>query len=140
MIQLRPNTPDDGDELVEIWRRSVDASHHFLTPEDRSAIDPLAEEYIRTAQLIVAVRDGKMVAFMGVTGQAIDSLFVDPAAQGVGVGRLLTNTVGRPVTVEVNEQNGAGVAFYRHLGFEVIGRSESDGEGRPYPLLHMRRD
>jgi len=26
------------------------------------------------------------------------------------------------------------------LGFEVISRSETDEDGRPYPLLHMRRD
>ncbi len=28
--------------------------------------------------------------------------------------------------------------FYFKQGFEVIGRSEHDGMGQPYPLLHMR--
>jgi putative acetyltransferase len=24
------------------------------------------------------------------------------------------------------------------MGFEIVGRSERDGMGKPYPLLHMR--
>lgn len=40
--------------------------------------------------------------------------------------------------VDVNEQNPQGVAFYRHMGFEQVGRSELDGQGNPFPLLHMR--
>lgn len=117
----------------------MDASHEFLSSEDRLAIDPLVADYVGTAPLLVATCDGRPVGFMGATGRNIDSLFIDPSAQGLGIGRLLTDTVGRPSTVEVNEQNGPGVAFYRHLGFEVVGRSDTDGEGRPYPLLHMRR-
>jgi putative acetyltransferase len=40
--------------------------------------------------------------------------------------------------VDVNEQNEQAVGFYRHLGFEVEGRSSVDGLGLPFPLLHMR--
>jgi putative acetyltransferase len=39
----------------------------------------------------------------------------------------------------VNEQNPAAVGFYEALGFTVRGRSPVDGEGRPFPLLHMHR-
>ncbi|MGG2473877.1 acetyltransferase, partial [Rhizobium sp. BR5] len=28
--------------------------------------------------------------------------------------------------------------FYRRLGFEPTGRSDLDGQGRPYPLVHLR--
>jgi len=42
------------------------------------------------------------------------------------------------LTVDVNEQNTAAVAFYKACGFVVEGRSELDDTGRPYPLLHMR--
>jgi len=40
--------------------------------------------------------------------------------------------------LDVNEQNPQALGFYLHEGFEVIGRSETDGLGQPYPLLHMK--
>lgn len=40
--------------------------------------------------------------------------------------------------VDVNEQNPQGVAFYQHMGFVQVGRSERDGQGNAFPLLHMR--
>ena len=46
---------------------------------------------------------------------------------------------GGELTVEVNEQNPAACGFYEALGFVVIGRSPVDDDGRPFPLLHMRR-
>ncbi|QDU40899.1 putative N-acetyltransferase YjaB [Maioricimonas rarisocia] len=30
------------------------------------------------------------------------------------------------------------VGFYRHLGADVIGRSDRDSMGKPFPLLHLR--
>jgi putative acetyltransferase len=38
----------------------------------------------------------------------------------------------------VNEQNPQSVGFYLHTGFKVVGCSELDGMGKPYPLLHLR--
>lgn len=39
MHTIRLSTSRDIDAAVEIWRRAVDATHAFLTPEDRAAID-----------------------------------------------------------------------------------------------------
>lgn len=39
--------------------------------------------------------------------------------------------------VDVNEQNEQALGFYQHIGFSVTGRSPVDGQGKPYPLLHM---
>jgi putative acetyltransferase len=41
--------------------------------------------------------------------------------------------------VDVNEQNPEARGFYERLGFTVVARSELDGTGRPFPLLHLRR-
>jgi Acetyltransferases len=41
--------------------------------------------------------------------------------------------------VDVNEQNEQAIGFYKYLGFEIIGRSELDGVGKNYPILHMER-
>ena len=39
--------------------------------------------------------------------------------------------------VDVNEQNEQALGFYKHIGYSVTGRSPLDGQGKPYPLLHM---
>ena len=40
--------------------------------------------------------------------------------------------------VDVNEQNNQAVGFYKHIGFNTYKRSDLDGEGKEYPILHMR--
>jgi putative acetyltransferase len=47
---------------------------------------------------------------------------------------------GGALTVDVNEQNAAARGFYEALGFDVVARSLLDETGRPYPILHMRRE
>jgi putative acetyltransferase len=43
------------------------------------------------------------------------------------------------MTTDVNEQNAQAVGFYEHMGFTRTGRSPLDGQGRPYPLIHLAR-
>ena len=42
MITIRPSRTDEGERVVEIWRGAVDATHGFLTPADRLALDERA--------------------------------------------------------------------------------------------------
>lgn len=70
----------------------------------------------------------------------VDALFVDPVFHHRGIGRALLDFTRRDypcIFLDVNEQNSAAAHFYARYGFTVIGRSELDGEGRPYPLLHL---
>ena len=142
---VRQSRPDDVHDLLEVWRRAVDATHDFLSAEDRVAIDAIvAKDYLPAASLLLAV-DGKdkPVAFLGGCEGEIESLFVDPSVHGRGAGRLLVEAFASrgsgPLTVDVNEQNAGARRFYERLGFRVTGRSPTDGEGRAYPLLHLAR-
>jgi len=68
-------------------------------------------------------------------------LFIDPQHRGQGLGRQLLRYAVECMNadeLEVNEQNPQALAFYLKQGFEVIGRTEHDGLGQPYPLLRMR--
>lgn len=62
---------------------------------------------------------------------------VDPAYHGQRVGRRLVEH-GLALTTDVNEQNPQALGFYQRLGFQPSGRSERDGQGRAYPLIHLR--
>lgn len=127
--------------LVEIWRSAVDATHDFLTDGDRDAIESaLPAEYFPQVQLTVADLDGVPVGFAGTDGGSLEMLFVDAAARGQGIGRLLLDDAldcHGIRWVDVNEQNVQAVAFYRRRGFTVTGRDDLDDAGRPYPVLHM---
>ena len=130
-------------QLIEIWEASVRATHDFLAERDLIELKPLIlNEYFKAVSLSVAKReDGQILGFCGVSDGNIEMLFVAPQARGQGVGALLAqhaiSTEGG-TKVDVNEQNAQALGFYKHLGFRVIGRSPVDGQGKPYPLLHMQ--
>ncbi|HET6525581.1 acetyltransferase [Sphingopyxis sp.] len=142
MIRIRLSTPADGDRAVEIWRAAVDATHHFLTPEDRIAIEEEVKGFLPLAPLWLAVDAGdRPLAFMLLDGSSMEALFVDPVHRGQGVGKALVEhaiALHGAITTEVNEQNDQAVGFYKRIGFVPTGRSEHDGQGRPYPLIHLR--
>lgn len=142
MICIRPSTPADGERAVDIWRAAVDATHDFLTPGDRAAIETEVRGFLPAAPLWLAVdADDRAVGFMLLDGNSMEALFIDPAHRGQGIGRALVTHALESVsilTTEVNEQNEQAVGFYARLGFEPTGRSEQDGQGRPYPLIHLR--
>lgn len=138
---IRPGVPGDADRNLEIWRAAVSATHDFLSPEDFASIEAVVAAWLPAADLwIHAAPDDSPLGFMAVSGSHVDALFVDPACHGRGFGRALILHARRlrgALTVDVNEQNPGAVGFYRRLGFEQTGRSPTDGQGRPYPLLHM---
>lgn len=132
----------DHFELLKIWEASVRATHEFLDEEDLFELKPLIlNQYFDAVDLNVAKNsDGEILGFCGVSDGNIEMLFISPEARGKGVGALLAshaiNTQGAN-KVDVNEQNGQALGFYKHMGFSVVGRSPLDGQGKPYPLLHM---
>jgi putative acetyltransferase len=92
---------------------------------------------------MACVRDGNgMVAgFIGIAEGKVEMLFIHPEYREQGIGRTLLRYAIHErgaTTVDVNEQNDQALGFYLRMGFVVVGRSELDSNGKPYPLLHMR--
>lgn len=144
MITIRPSRPDDGPRVVEIWQRAVAATHHFLSPEDRTALDEMVSGFLPQAPLWLAVNsDDVPLAFMLIDNGHMEALFVDPASRGTGIGAALVRhglAIHPKMTTDVNEQNGQAVGFYERMGFRRTGRSPLDGQGMPYPLIHLQHD
>ena len=141
VISIRRSRHDEGEKLIAIWCRSVDATHDFLSKEYRAELEDLVSAFLPEAPLWVAVTEkDEPVAFMLLTGEHMDALFVDPTVRGCGVGKLLIEhalTLAPKLTTNVNEQNEQAVGFYKKMGFKVTGRSETDDLGKPYPLLNL---
>ncbi|WP_159623585.1 acetyltransferase [Ruania rhizosphaerae] len=128
-------------ELVEIWRSAVEATHDFLDRTDFLRIESnLASAYFPAVSLIVAEKEGAPVGFAGTSEQNLEMLFVSNSVRGGGIGTALLREAianNAVTTVDVNEQNSRAVGFYLSQGFARVGRSELDGDGRPYPILHL---
>lgn len=141
-LALRRAEERDTVRLVEVWRAAVEATHHFLTPSDVDGYsERLAAEFFPTVELVVAELGGRVVGFSGTTDGRLEMLFVDPTTHGRGVGTALLYRAVQAqgtIDVDVNELNPDAVAFYERRGFEQIGRSPLDSDGRPFPLLHLR--
>ncbi len=146
-IIIRDAQPADRPALFDVWAEAVDATHAFLTENDRLHIAELVrDQYLPSATLLVGEVEGEPAGFLGArldgAWLVIDSLFVRPRHFRKGVGRALLEHVakpGQPVRLDVNEGNPDALVFYQRLGFVQTGRSETDDGGRPYPLLHLER-
>lgn len=130
--------------IVDVWETSVRATHHFLSESDIRFFKPHVGDELKRMTDLACVRDerGLLVGFVGWVDGKIEALFVHPSWYKAGIGRRLVDhamTSGGATRVDVNEQNEQAVGFYLHLGFEVEGRSELDGMGKPFPLLHLRK-
>ena len=135
--------PQDYDEILEVWEASVRHTHHFLTEEHIQFYKPLVRNHYLPAVELYIIRDAgrKIVAFMGLSDELIEMLFVYPGEQGKGYGKRLLEYATRKKQldkVDVNEQNEKALSFYLHMGFQIIGRDETDGMGKPYPILHLQ--
>lgn len=130
------------DELIAVWDKSVRSSHHFLSEEDlmyyRSRI---MDTYFHAVELYV-IRRPHIVAFMGLSDEMVEMLFVLPTEKGKGYGSSLLNfalTKKHIRKIDVNEQNSEAYQFYLRQGYKVVSRDGMDADGKPYPIIHLQK-
>ncbi|MGE9985978.1 GNAT family N-acetyltransferase [Desulfovibrio sp. SGI.169] len=139
---VRRASAEDFPALVELWRRSVEATHDFLLPGDLERIGAEVASVCLpgVAEVWLSEASGRPAGFLGCNGPHVEMLFVEPEFFGRGVGGALLRHARRrhgALRLEVNEQNAGALAFYQRQGFEITGRSALDNAGRPYPLLRL---
>ena len=142
MITIRQSQADETGRLYQIWHDAVRASHGFISDLDMAEIENMVRtDYLPKNDFWLAVDENdRIVGFMRLEGTHVDSLFVDPQAQGKGAGRALlahAYSLSNELSVEVNEQNLEARRFYERMGFVQVGWTATDAGGRPYPLLMM---
>ena len=145
ITETTERTPVLIEQLLEVWERSVRATHLFLSEDEiRSIKDYVPKALQGIAHLVVAEdMSGNPVAFMGIEAGSLEMLFVAPEERGKGLGKRLIRYGIENYGLErlaVNEQNPQAKGFYEHMGFTVYKRTELDEQGNPYPLLYMKRD
>ena len=144
-MRIEKACKEDYPELLLVWERSVRATHDFLAEQDILSLRPLILEHYFDAVELFCVRgpEGKILGFSGVAEGNLEMLFIDPDNRGQGIGTALcrhaVDSLG-VTRVDVNEQNPQALGFYEHFGFKIIDRSPLDGQGNPFPLLHLTLD
>ena len=143
IVQVQERHPRLIRALLDIWERSVRATHLFLSDGEIESI----KEYVPRALMsvenltIAENEDGRPVAFMGTENGTLEMLFIAPEERGKGLGKRLFRYGIDHLGVKklaVNEQNPQAKGFYEHMGFRACKRTERDEQGGPYPLVYMR--
>ena len=130
------------DELIEVWGKSVRSSHHFLSEEDLMHYHSrIMDTYFHAVELYV-IRQPNIVAFMGLSDDMVEMLFVLPSEKGKGYGSTLLKYAlaeKRIRKIDANEQNSEAYQFYLRKGFKVVGKDYTDADGKPYPIIHLQK-
>lgn len=144
IVEVNERTPLLIQQLLEVWEKSVRATHLFLGDSEIKSIKEYVPQALEgVAHLVIAEDDrGYPIAFMGVEEIALEMLFIVPEEIGKGLGKCLlqhgiANYAIKKLTV--NEGNPKAKEFYEHMGFAVYKRTDHDEQGNRYPLLYMRR-
>lgn len=141
LYQIRLAEAEDYPKIMEIWESAVTATHDFLTEEDFNYFkEAIPKDYLPQLDVYLISEDDEAKGFASVAGDTLEMLFIHNDARGKGYGKKLyewmKETTGL-TKVDVNEQNPQAIGFYEKMGFKRVGRSEKDGSGKNYPLIHM---
>jgi putative acetyltransferase len=132
--------PADYPRLIEIWESAVLNTHDFLKEEDFLYYKEHIPMYFEHVELLGYEENKTLVGFMGVAEDNLEMLFIHNDFRGKGVGKkLISHGIDHlnVTKVDVNEQNTQALDFYKHIGFQVLERTELDGQGKAYPILKM---
>ena len=131
----------DYPRLIEIWESAVLSTHDFLKEEDFLYYKERLPVYFQYVNLFGFEQEGILIGFMGIAEGNLEMLFIDNKYRGAGIGKkLITYAIDnlQVTKVDVNEQNVQAVGFYEYMGFNIYKRSNLDGEGKEYLILHMQ--
>lgn len=141
ILYCKKATKHDYTTLLVIWERSVLRTHQFLSSESFKKIKNNIPNWFINLNVQVWYKDTSIVGFSAINNTHLEMLFLDESFFGMGYGsRILQTLISKfsVITVDVNEQNVQACNFYFQNGFKTTSRSEFDGMGMPYPLLHLQ--
>jgi putative acetyltransferase len=87
---IRLATENDYSAIIDVWERSVRATHHFLPEDYLQEIKMMLPAIFPSVPVYVYLNDAKQIlGFTGVADGKIEMLFLHPDARGKGIGKIL---------------------------------------------------
>ena len=145
---IRPATPADAPAIAGVqaraWRYAyadIVEPDAMLVPEETTP--RWADAISARSGVIVWDQDGRVVGFAAIEGNELQAIYVDPPAQGAGVGSALLDAAVAALRAAGHAEaflwtfdaNGLARAFYERHGWELVpGRQD-----RMAPEVRYRR-
>lgn len=141
-MRIRPASVSDHPALAELF---LQVRREIFTWQDSASfrLDDFAIETEGEVIHLAENEEGRLLGFISVwePENFVHHLFIAGNSRGTGIGKALLSELGSrdpgPFRLKCVEDNSNALAFYRRLGWTVIGRGESDD--RPYLLMESAR-
>jgi L-amino acid N-acyltransferase YncA len=157
-VSVEPMSPEDGPAVLEIYGQGIatgNATLETATPDWHQ----WNASHRRDCRLVARDADGRVVGWTALgrystrevyAGVAWESVYVDPPAQGRGVGRALLDALVPAseaagvwmLVAGVLAENAASLALHERVGFRRIGVQERmgrDAAGRWRDVVLLER-
>lgn len=140
-ITIRRARADERDAAAALYERAGNEAFTWRPPGWFKAADFL--DHTKTEEVYVAVSNGAILGVLAFfrPSNFIHSLYVEPSAQGFGIGAALVEAAAKiadgPLALKVDEPNTKARAFYAKLGFVDAGESGLDAGVR---WLRLKRN
>jgi ribosomal protein S18 acetylase RimI-like enzyme len=126
-MEIRRMREDEIDAVARLWRRSRDDSQPWL----EARMGHTAEDDLRFFEGTIAKENDVWVAvdrgilgFLAIAGDRLGWLYVDPPAQGRGIGSALLDKAKalspEGLTLYTHQRNERARAFYERRGFRAV--------------------
>jgi putative acetyltransferase len=142
-IVLRAARPQDGAAVAGVFGAA--RAHMRYLPRLHSPAEDVAffsEQVVPKSRVTVAAVDDVIVGFSAVQDGWLDHLYVAPARQGAGIGKMLLDRAmaAHPSGLHlwVFAANHRAIAFYGRAGFVEALRTDGSANEERQPDVQMR--
>jgi len=145
-VRVRTAEAADIPALAAVAERSYRAAFHGILEDDvltaRDAAFFAARFASEWPRMLVAVSGETLVGFLLMTDGHIDMLFVDPDANGQGVGAALLREAEElgASTLECFRDNQGARRFYERHGWRVAKAYDREFAGKSRSFVFYRKD
>lgn len=132
----------DIDSVADIWLDTNRKAHAFIPASYWESNFASVKEMLPQAEVYVYENDKGIQAFLGLSGEYIEGIFVSEGAQSRGIGKCLLDCAKdrKPaLRLNVYQKNVRAIRFYQREGFQIRRSALDAAPGEPdYEMLWRR--
>ena len=139
---IRPLQKVDIDSVADIWLDTNRKAHAFVPASYWERNFASVKEMLPQVEVYVYEDEKGIQAFLGLSGEYIEGIFVSEGAQSRGIGKLLLeHAKDRKPALRLNvyQKNVRAIRFYQREGFQIQREGLDADTGEPdYEMLWRR--